>query len=117
MTDHPYYLKTAIEEIFSPDPFLSIPDTRTVAAVTGLVVGMADVSKRRRQSLANEPWTSKLSARHIEHAIIHLEDALASIESRDMSKFYDKETRLPNTFHAGLRIAFAHYRRVEEFGE
>lgn len=109
----PYYLATAIDEAFSPDPHLGRADPRTVEAVARLVMAMAAVSKARRPSLAHEPWTAKPEASHLEHAFQHTEAALVGVEARKPELYLDHETRLPNPAHAALRLAFAMARRAE----
>jgi hypothetical protein len=114
--DVPFYLRSAIEESFSPDPHLGIADARTVEAVAQFVRWMSAVSKSRRLELANEPWTGKPSARHFEHALSHTEAALVSVETRMVERYLDEETRLPNAAHAGLRLAFGMARHTKEYG-
>jgi hypothetical protein len=107
-TQIPYYLSSAIEEAFSPDPYLPTPDPETVEAMALLVLVVAQVTKGRRKSLANEPWKGKPAKRHLEHGCEHATAALWAVLDGDESEQHlDPETNLPQLAHATLRNAFA----------
>lgn len=107
-TPIPYYLSSAVEELFSPDPYLAAPDKETVEAVCLLLVAVAGVTKSRRESLANEPWKKKTAKRHLEHGSEHETAALWAVcDGEDPDQHLDHETRLPQLAHATLRNAFA----------
>jgi hypothetical protein len=102
----PFYLQTAIEEAFGPDPYLEKPDPQTVEAVALLVLYMAAVSKVRGPERAREPWKQVEPDEHAAHAIAHLHSASHSIEFHDSTGHLDFVTGLPQLAHAGLRTAF-----------
>lgn len=103
-------LRQAIRYVFEPDPWLDQADQDTIEAVALAVEGMAEVSRRRRESLGPEPWKTKTPARHLEHATIHVDTAFAAAEE-GLPVAVDEETGLPHLLHCVLRCAFAHARQ------
>lgn len=104
-------LRIAVRAVMQPDPWLPQVSSDTVEAVAMLVEGMAEVSRRRRESLANEPWLSKPALHHLEHATGHIDAAFAAQVDGEPLEGLDREDGLSHLLHCALRCAFTFARQ------
>jgi hypothetical protein len=104
-------LRTAVRAVMQPDPWLPQVDVDTVESVAMLVEGMAEVSRRRRENLAREPWKLRTELHHLEHATAHIDAAFAASVDGETLEALDREDGLPHLLHCALRLAFTFARQ------
>lgn len=104
-------LRRAIKGSFSPDPWRCEVNPDVIEAVALLVEGMGEVSRKRRESLADDPWRNKPAERHLDHAVVHIDTAFHAVVEGEPMIGLDRETGLPHLLHCALRCAFAYARQ------
>lgn len=109
------HLIDAITAVYGIDPHLGQPHPRTVEAIADAVLLMCEVSKRRPVAYANEPWLKRDPTEDVDHAALHIDEAMSAICSNGQG-WLDNDG-LPHAAHAMLRLAFAMVRHGEESGK